>query len=64
MRTSSARRGIYAAAITPLNKDFTIDNAGIAELVSWMCDKGIDGITMLGGTGEATAISHDEKRKY
>jgi 4-hydroxy-tetrahydrodipicolinate synthase len=59
----NALRGIYVAIITPMKKDRSIDVEGARQLVTWLNGEGVDGILALGGTGEATSLSQEEKKK-
>jgi 4-hydroxy-tetrahydrodipicolinate synthase len=59
-------RGVFAAALTPLEDDLSPDiGATIGHyrwlLYRWLLDEGCDGIVCLGTTGEANSFSLDER---
>ena len=53
--------GVWAAALTPLNDDLSIDHAACADHVRWLLENGCDGVAALGTTGEANSFSRDER---
>ncbi len=55
--------GIYAASLTPLCKDLSIDHAAYAEHVRWLLEHGCDGVALMGTTGEATSFSVAERQE-
>ena len=55
--------GIYAASLTPLRKDQSIDHAAYAEHVRWLLQHGCDGVALMGTTGEATSFSVAERQE-
>ena len=50
-------RGIVPPMITPLLDTDTLDNKGVENLVEHLIDGGVDGIFILGTTGEAQHLS-------
>ncbi len=55
---SKARRGIYAAAVTPFNADGSMNFAkSIAYCQHLMTDGGCDGVAPTGTTGEGTSVA-------
>lgn len=60
--SSKARRGIYAAAVSPFNVDGSL-NAGklIAYCQHLMSDGGCDGVAPTGTTGEGTSIAMSDR---
>ena len=56
-----ARRGIYAAAVSPLAADGALDGAALADYALWLLENGCDGVAPLGTTGEGTSIALSEK---
>jgi 4-hydroxy-tetrahydrodipicolinate synthase len=54
-------RGVFAAAITPLNDDFSIDLAGIPRLLDFLAGRGCDGALMFGTTGEGPSFAPAER---
>jgi 4-hydroxy-tetrahydrodipicolinate synthase len=48
----AAITGVYAAAITPRRESPGIDLASVFELLDFLCGGGVDGIALMGSTGE------------
>lgn len=59
---TKAKRGIYAAAITPFQEDGSVD---VAKLIAYcqhlMKDGGCDGVAPTGTTGEGNSISYRDR---
>ena len=55
-------KGSLTALITPFNKDGSIDYKSVERLIQIQIDNQTDGIVILGSTGEAHALSHNEKK--
>jgi len=54
-------RGVIIPLITPFNEDFSIDFAGLAELVDYYIEEiKVDGLVPCGTTGESATLSHQE----
>ncbi|HZT54543.1 MAG TPA: dihydrodipicolinate synthase family protein, partial [Gaiellaceae bacterium] len=58
----SALRGTLAAALTPL-RDGAVDTAAIAAYVDFLTGHGLDGLLVLGSTGEGVLCSPGERRE-
>jgi len=56
-------RGIIPAMVTPLNRDETVDEDGIREIVNFLIDSGVHGVFVCGSQGESYALTEDEKRR-
>ncbi len=56
-------KGSIVALITPMRDDGSIDEAALAELVSWHVDQGSGGIVAVGTTGESPTLTHEEHRR-
>jgi len=54
-------RGVFAAALTPLDTELKPDIAATIDHYRWLLDQGCDGIVCLGTTGEANSFSLDER---
>ncbi len=54
-------KGIIPPIITPFFDDFTVDDKGYAEVIDYMIDGGVHAIIVGGTTGEAYALSPDER---
>lgn len=50
-------RGVYAAALTPLDARLAPDLQRVTAHCRWLLAHGCDGINLLGTTGEATSLS-------
>ena len=56
--------GIWAAALTPFNADFSIDEDGLAaNLRHWSDDLKIDGVFVAGKQGEFFSLSIPERKR-
>jgi 4-hydroxy-tetrahydrodipicolinate synthase len=53
--------GVYAAQITPLHPDFSIDEPGIPRLLDFLQARGAHGALLFGTTGEGPAFSPSER---
>jgi 4-hydroxy-tetrahydrodipicolinate synthase len=54
-------RGVYAAALTPLNPDFSIDFSGIPRLLEYLAGRGCHGALLFGTTGEGPSFAPTER---
>ena len=54
-------RGVFAAALTPLQDDLSPDIGATIGHYRWLLDEGCDGIVCLGTTGEANSFSLEER---
>lgn len=54
-------QGVYAAAITPLRDDYTLDLDQIPGYLKFLAERGCHGALVLGTTGEGTAFSPTER---
>lgn len=55
-RASRAGRGIYAAAITPLDGDGRPSKSKLASYCDWLLSSGLDGVAPFGTTGEGNSL--------
>ena len=53
--------GVWAPCLTPINADFSIDDARLFEHVNWLLSNGCSGIVLFGTTGEAASFSAAER---
>jgi 4-hydroxy-tetrahydrodipicolinate synthase len=53
--------GVYAAAVTPLNADYSPDLEAIPELLAFLAERGCHGALLLGTTGEGPSFSARER---
>jgi 4-hydroxy-tetrahydrodipicolinate synthase len=54
-------KGVWSAALTPLNVDLSIDRAHLNRHAKFLLDNGCHGIGLFGTTGEANAFSVSER---
>lgn len=55
--------GVYAAMSTPLTAGGEIDGASIKRVVDNLLGGGIDGLSILGSTGECNGLRHPQRRQ-
>lgn len=53
--------GAWAASLTPLNDDLTIDTSACVAHIRWLMARGCAGVAALGTTGEANSFSVSER---
>lgn len=53
--------GVFAANLTPLASDLSIDHDALVAHVQWLLRSGCSGIALFGTTGEATSFSVAER---
>jgi 2-dehydro-3-deoxy-D-pentonate aldolase len=56
-------RGIIPPIVTPLLDNKTLDEEGLEKLISHLTDGGVNGLFILGTTGEATSLSYDLRKQ-
>lgn len=56
-------KGIYAALVTPMKSDESVDYATLARLVNYHRSSGLEGLYLCGSTGEGFLLSDSERRK-
>lgn len=54
-------RGVYTAIITPFTESGEVDFEGLSHNLQYQLQKGIDGIVVLGTTGETPTLTEKEK---
>jgi 4-hydroxy-tetrahydrodipicolinate synthase len=54
---SAAPRGVFAAALTPLNSALEPDAALFVAHCRWLLERGCDGVVPIGTTGEGNSLS-------
>jgi 4-hydroxy-tetrahydrodipicolinate synthase len=62
MADSSALKGIFAANLTPLQPDLSIDLPTLIEHCRWLLARGCHGIALFGTTGEGPSFSVAERK--
>ena len=53
--------GVYAAAVTPLNPDLSLDLESLPRLLRFLAARGCHGVVLLGTTGEGPSFSPMER---
>ena len=53
--------GVFAAGLTPLNADLSIDHEALIAHCKWLLSYGCDGVLLLGTTGEANSFTLEER---
>ncbi|MCI1721901.1 MAG: dihydrodipicolinate synthase family protein [Lachnospiraceae bacterium] len=56
--------GIYAVAITPFHKDGSFDFDKAKKHLDWLIENGVQGICLLGATGEYQSVTLEEHKAY
>lgn len=55
--------GVYAAMATPLTVDGEIDPSGIKNVVDYLFDNGVTGLSILGSTGEGPSLTSAQRHE-
>lgn len=55
--------GVYPAMSTPLTAEREIDHAGLKRVVGYLFDNGVDGLSILGSTGECSALRREQRKE-
>lgn len=55
--------GVYPAMVTPFHDNGTVNEEELRKYVSWMIEKGVDGLFPLGSMGEFIHLDFNEKVK-
>ncbi len=58
---TSLPAGVFAASLTPLKKDLSVDSDTLVAHCKWLLANGNDGIALLGTTGEANSFTVGER---
>ncbi len=64
MTTQHALAGVYAAAVTPVRDDLTLDLESVPALLKFFASRGCHGIILFGTTGEGPSFSRSEREAY
>jgi 4-hydroxy-tetrahydrodipicolinate synthase len=56
-RTQARPRGVFAAVLTPLDRELEPDTAAFVAHCRWLLEQGCDGLVPIGTTGEANSLS-------
>ena len=63
MQPSQQINGVFAAALTPLNEDFSIQVEALPGLLHFLAQRGCHGALLFGTTGEGPSFSTEERCK-
>jgi len=55
--------GVYTAIVTPFTQEGHIDHEGLRRNLRFQVEQGVDGVVVLGTTGESPTLSPDEKKQ-
>ena len=61
METTISIKGVFAAAVTPMNADFQPDLDAIPQLLNFLARRGCHGALLLGTTGEGPSFATSER---
>jgi 4-hydroxy-tetrahydrodipicolinate synthase len=61
MPTTRHPRGVFAAAVTPLNPDLSLDFNAIPKLFSFLSQRGCHGALLFGTTGEGPSFAANDR---
>jgi 4-hydroxy-tetrahydrodipicolinate synthase len=61
MNKKSSLSGVYAAAVTPLKPDYSLDLDGLDALLPFLAKRGCHGVLLMGTTGEGPSFSIQER---
>jgi len=53
---------VYSAAVTPMNRDESVDLEGLKSNIRWQIGQGLGGVLVCGGTGEFVSLTSEERR--
>ena len=54
-------KGVFAAALTPLKSDLSVDRERLVSHCNWLLKNGCNGLAVMGTTGEANSFSVSER---
>lgn len=56
-------KGIIAAVVTPLSRNYELDENGLREIINYLIENGIHGLFVCGSQGEAYALKDEERKR-
>ena len=56
-------KGVIPAVLTVFDKNEEINEKGMREVISYLIDKGVDGLYLTGSTGEGFTMSSEERKR-
>ncbi len=63
MESKEKFRGIFAALLTPFDKNYNLDEGGVKRLIEFNIENGIDGFYVGGSTGEGLLLTNEERKQ-
>ena len=54
--------GCYTALVTPMKRSFEIDFTGLERLIEFQVEEGVEGIVVMGTTGESSTLDWEEHK--
>jgi 4-hydroxy-tetrahydrodipicolinate synthase len=54
-------RGVITSMLTPFSEQYSLDDETLAQELEYQIQAGVDGICILGGTGEALSLNPNER---
>lgn len=61
MPEHSRLAGLVVPMVTPITSAGTLDEQSTRRVVNWLTDAGVDGIFVIGTTGEAASLAQDQR---
>ena len=58
------KRGVYAAALSILNDDYSLNINATINHAEFAIKKGLHGVFFFGSTGQSQLISNSEKKEF
>src|SRR6185312_366231 len=55
--------GVFPAMSTPLTEEREIDHDGLKKVVGYLFDNEVDGLSLLGSTGECSALRREQRKE-
>lgn len=62
--TGEPARGVISALVTPFGADGDVDRAGLTDLLDFQIGAGVDGLFVLGTSGEGLLLSSSERMAF
>lgn len=60
MKTNGKWQGVVVPMVTPVTREGRLDEAGVEPMVEFLVRAGVDGLFVLGTTGEGAAVSRQD----
>jgi len=61
MQNQHLLSGVYAAVVTPVNEDSSLDEIALPALLEFLANRGCHGVLLLGTTGEGPSFAPNER---